>query len=224
MKDDNLEATVRCLKDLHEIQNLMGRYEFLTTANMFTETVQLFAKKVPVKIEIGPLGVWEGLDAAWRCFHGFHNWTSKVGVSIEGQMMQHTLATPVIEVAGDGQTAKGVWMSPGHEARVLGGNLTAMWVWGTYGDDFIKEDGVWRIRNHHVYLQIITPFDVPWTAEKPQDAGDIGDIFPPGLPDEYKPDRPSTYTWMYSPSAVMELVPVPPQPHETYDPATDYIK
>ncbi len=116
----------------------MGRYEFLTTANMFTETVELFAKTVPQKIEIGPLGVWDGMDAACRCFHGFHNWTSKVGVPIEGQMMQHTLATPVIEVSRDGETAKGVWMSPGHEARVLGGKLTALWVWGTYGEDFIK--------------------------------------------------------------------------------------
>ena len=120
---ESLETTARCLMDIHEIQNLMGRYEFLTAANMFTETVELFAKTVPVKIEIGPLGVWEGMDAAWRCFHGFHNWTSKVGVPIEGQMMQHTLATPVIEVAADGRTAKGVWMSPGHEARVLGGQL-----------------------------------------------------------------------------------------------------
>jgi len=116
-----------------------------------------------------------------------------------------------------------VWMSPGHEARVLGGKLTALWVWGTYGEDFIKEDGRWKIRNHHVYLQIITPFHVPWTAG-PEGDGGIGDIFPPGLPDEYKPDRPSTYTWMYSPSAVMELVPVPPGPHETYDPATDYVE
>lgn len=221
---DDLEATVGRLKDVHEIQNLMGRYAFLTTANMFTETVELFATTVPQKIEIGPLGVWEGTDAAWRCFHGFHNWTSKVGVPVEGQMMQHTLATPVIEVARDGETAKGVWMSPGHEARVMAGKLTALWVWGTYGEDFVKEAGEWKIRNHHVYLQILTPYDVPWTVEKPQDAGDIGDIFPPGLPDEYKPDRRSTYTWMYSPSAIMELVPVPPQPHDTYDETTDYVR
>ena len=221
---ENLEAMVRRLNDIHEIKNLMGRYEFLTTANMFTETVELFAKTVPQKIEIGPLGVWDGMDAAYRCFHGFHYWTSKIGVPVEGQMMQHTLATPVIEVAADGKTAKGVWMSPGHEARVLGGTLTSLWVWGTYGEDFIKEGGVWKIRNHHVYLNIITPFGVPWTAEKPGDPGDIGDIFPSGLPGEYKPNRPSTYPWMYSPSAVMELVPVPPEPHETYNPATDYIQ
>jgi hypothetical protein len=148
------------------------------------------------------LGVWDGMGAACRCFHGFRNWTSKIGVPVEGQMMQHMLATPVIEVAMDGRTAKGVWMSPGLEARVVGGKLTALWVWGTHGDDFIKENGAWKIRNQHVYLN----------------------IFPPGLPDEWKPNRPSSHSWMYTPSAVMELVPVPPQPHDTYDPSMDYVQ
>jgi len=43
----DLEAQIRRLCDIHEIANLVGRYEFLTTAHMFTETVELFAKKVP---------------------------------------------------------------------------------------------------------------------------------------------------------------------------------
>lgn len=217
----DLEAQIHRLTDIHEIANLVGRYEFLTTAHMFTETVDLFAKAVPQKIEIGPLGVWDGMDAAYRCYHGFHNWTSKIGVPVQGQMMQHMLATPIIEVARDGKSAKGVWMSPGHEARVVGGKLTALWVWGTYGDDFIKEGDAWKIRNQHVYLNIFTPFGVPWTTPS---TGDVSEIFPPGLPEKWKPNRPSTYFWMYSPSAVTELVPVPPKPHETYDSSTDYVQ
>ena len=43
------------------------------------------------------------------------------------------------------------------------------------------------------------------------------------VPGEWKPNRPSTYSWMYSSSAVMELVPAPPEPHDTYDPSTDYV-
>jgi len=42
-------------------------------------------------------------------------------------------------------------------------------------------------------------------------------IFPPGFPDEYKPDRPSTYMWMYSPSADHGTRARPPEPHDTYD-------
>jgi SnoaL-like domain len=94
----------------------------------------------------------QGTDAARRCFHGFHDWLMKEAVGAEGAMMQHTLAIPVIEIAGDGQTAKGVWMSPGHEAHTIDGKQTSIWCWGTYGEDFIKENGQWKIRNHHVYL------------------------------------------------------------------------
>jgi hypothetical protein len=218
---ENLEATVRRLNDVHEIQNVMGWYEYLTAANMFTAVgEQCFAKTVPQKVEIGPVGVWEGMDAGMRCFDGWHNWMSKTGVPLEGQLMEHHLTTPVIEVAKDGQTAKGVWMSPGHEARWMDGKLTAVWVWGHYGEDFIKEQGAWKIRNHHVYIRILTPYGVSWTAA-PQK---VDDILPPGLPDELKPDRPSTYPYIYTPDMIVELQPVPPLPHDTYDPSTDYIQ
>ena len=62
----DLEAMVRRLNDIQEIKNLLGRYAFLTTANMFTETVELFAKTVSQKVEIGPLGVWFGFHRGQR--------------------------------------------------------------------------------------------------------------------------------------------------------------
>jgi hypothetical protein len=87
--------------------------------------VELFAKTMPQKFEIGPLG-------------GGTAWTRP-------QMMQHMLATPIIEVAKGGKTAKGVWMSTGHEARVVGGKLIALWVWGTYGERLHQGSG--RVEN-----------------------------------------------------------------------------
>ena len=218
--NESLEARIQRLEDIHELQQLLGRYEYLHTANRHDDVVPMFATTVPVKIEIPTWGIWEGEGAAYRCFHGFHNWLGVEANGPEGEMMQHTLATPVIEIAGDGKTAKGVWMSPGHEAHNIGGSMVAIWCWGTYGEDFIKEDGVWKIRNHHVYLNIYTLFDMPWTADEPfRPAG----VLPPGFPDEWRPDRPNSYTWMYSKDAITELAPAPPEPHATYDPATDYI-
>ena len=35
---------------------------------------------------------------------------------LEGVLLVHYLATPMIEVAEDGKTARGVWRSPGIEA------------------------------------------------------------------------------------------------------------
>jgi len=219
--DDSMEAMVRRLNDIHEIENVMGWYEYLTAANAFKEVApKCFARTVPQKVEIGPVGLWEGIDGAERCFGGWHDWMARNGVPIEGQMMEHHLTTPVIEVAKDGKTAKGVWMSPGHEARWMDGKLSAVWVWGHYGQDFIKEEDGWKIRNHHVYIRIVTPFEVPWTAGVVK----VDDILPTGLPDEFKPDRPATYPYIYAPDFVVELEPQPPLPHDTYDPTTDYIQ
>jgi hypothetical protein len=37
------------------------------------------------------------------------------------------------------------------------------------------------------------------------------------VPDELKPDRPTTYFWEYSTTRVYENVPAPPEPYEIWD-------
>ena len=66
------------------------------------------------------------------------------------EYVMHTQETPVIEVAGDGKTAKGLWYSIGLAVR---GSVTqdgktstnTQWMWEKYAVDFIKEDGKWKI-------------------------------------------------------------------------------
>lgn len=58
----------------------------------------------------------------------------------------HTATTPMIYIAGDGKTAKGLWYCPGMETTPAGdGDADALWVFATMGIDFIKEDGEWRM-------------------------------------------------------------------------------
>jgi hypothetical protein len=66
------------------------------------------------------------------------------------EYVMHTQETPVIEVAGDGKTAKGLWYSIGQSVRgtVDSSGKTSVgtgWMWEKYGVDFIKEDGKWKI-------------------------------------------------------------------------------
>lgn len=66
------------------------------------------------------------------------------------EYVMHTQETPVIEVAGDGKTAKGLWYSIGQSVRGTvdaDGNTSVGtgWMWEKYGVDFIKEDGKWKI-------------------------------------------------------------------------------
>jgi hypothetical protein len=77
-----------------------------------------------------------------------------IGAGMEYVM--HTQETPVIEVAQDGKTAKGLWYSIGQGVRPVGttGKSTE-WMWEKYAVDFIKEDGKWKM------WHLINMMDVP---------------------------------------------------------------
>lgn len=58
-----------------------------------------------------------------------------------GTMNAHPISTGLVELAGDGQTAKGLWYCIGQET-VPG---KAMWVTGKVAMDFVKEGDSWKI-------------------------------------------------------------------------------
>jgi hypothetical protein len=72
------------------------------------------------------------------------------------------LTTPVIEIAGDGKTAKGLWYSPG--VNIVGSAMeegkTSMrgeWRMTKYGVDFAKEDTRWKIWHISICLDNAMP-------------------------------------------------------------------
>jgi hypothetical protein len=210
----SLEKRIQRLEDIHEIQNLMSRYEYFHTADMQEETVELYARKTPgATAEIANWGVYEGIEGIKRLFLGLHRQGGEK--ALIGSMHMHTLTTPVIEVAADGNTAKGVWISPGHETSAPeGGKPQAMWAWLKYGVDFVKEDGTWKFWHFHVYPIFMTPYEKSWTEALPPVS-----TLPGGatIPDAVKPDKPTTYFWQYTTDVKCENAPQPPSPFETWD-------
>jgi hypothetical protein len=210
----NLEERIQRMEDIHQIQNLMSRYEYWHTAGMHEKVLDMYAKKTPgVSVEIANLGIYEGQEGIRRFWIGANMQADQNRV---GLMIVHTLTTPVIEVAGDGKTAKAIWISPGHETVPRGGKFTALWSWNKYGVDFVKEDGVWRFWHFHLYRMFKSPYDKSWV--------DIPLVPNPVLPDELKPDRPPTNNWVYSTTATTENIPAPPEPYDTWDESSAYVK
>ena len=205
---------IQRLEDIHQIHNLMGRYIWKHNVfldNEFPETI--YAKKAKgVSSEVANGGRWEDDD-----FRNKYKGNSPNEFP-PGNMIMHHLDTPVIEVAGDGKTAKGVWLSPGHEtyANAETGECQANWCWCKYGLDFVKEDGEWKIWHYHSYRIFKTPFNIPWTDEFELKGG-----YPPPVGIDLKkripPTRPTTYDNPYSTTTLIELVPTPPEPYETWD-------
>ena len=68
----------------------------------------------------------------------------------------------VIEIAPDGQTAKGRWYTPAFECRPFGGTRKQTWEFGVYDNVYVKENGRWLFSKMHFFLNFRTPYEDGW--------------------------------------------------------------
>ena len=62
-----------------------------------------------------------------------------------GMMTYLPVESQIIEIADDGQTAKGIWNIRGSYSRLEGCGPVAYWTFGWAAVDFIMEEGEWKI-------------------------------------------------------------------------------
>jgi hypothetical protein len=202
-----------------EISNLMSRYEYWHAAGQHDKKGKYIAQKTPgARMEFLDSGVFEGNEKARMFMVDLHNLGLKDHP--EGIFQFHSLTTPIIEVAGDGKTARGLWLSPGFETLPTDDKPLAVWVWELYAADFVKEDGVWKWLRIHLHRGFVCPYDKSWVDI------DVGEFYKShsidssGFPPELRPDRPTTYFNMYSlndPCCWTKGIPPAPESYETYE-------
>jgi hypothetical protein len=226
----DLEATnemyrkqIQKLNDVRELENMMGRYVWMHEVQMDPKFLDMFyAKKQPdVSWEVAHLGYFEGRASLKRIldWHGPDN-----GKPEPGTLYMHNLTTPVIEIAEDGKTAKGVWISPGAETMPdpeKPGKVQGFWAWTRYAVDFIREDGAWKIWHYHVYRIFQTPADKNYSDEWEMSFAPVGGGKEPPMP-MVKPDGPTTYDNPFSQAYIPELIPHPPEPYKTFSETFTY--
>lgn len=218
-KIKHLEEKIECLEAGREIQNVLGRFEFYYSAGKFKELVDLFAQTTPgATYEVANQGLYEGIESI-RQFHLVDH-MPHFGSDGEGTgwLSEHNLTTPVIEIARDRKTAKGLWSVPGLHGGVikrLGKNI-AGWNWAHYAVHFVKEEGQWKIWKMHVYPIFATPYEEGWGKVQ----------WPAGLSKDVMKNqasshtKPTTYFRPYNPENKPEYIPAAPEPYDTYDPDT----
>jgi hypothetical protein len=82
-----------------------------------------------------------------------------------GSLRALNFTTPVLELAGDGETAKGLWYIMGGEVDFYSGTgPAANNLWGRVGIDFIKEYGSWKLWHVVCVMDIHAPMGGDWTA------------------------------------------------------------
>jgi len=213
-----------------EIRNLISRLQYLHGTGRDPEITNLFAKRPDTRLYFGEMGYWEGADAPIKGAGGKEPpppGIPSVSQSRPGGMSMHIMLQPLIVVAGDGQTAQAVFWAAGIMAGKdrKTGEPNCSWEWNRYGDDFIKEDGEWKVWHHHVFPLFQIGYDDKW-ADQFKKRG-----MPPAMPPPEegqpmmqmpKPDHPATdKDKFYDPDEVLPDIPLP-QPYQTFDPKQAY--
>jgi hypothetical protein len=139
-----LESQLRTVQDVQEIEKLQRIYGYYLEHWMAAEIVDLFSDGEGVGLE-WPEGKYLGKKGVKRYFES---------MEMEDPEFIHQLMqlSPVIDVAKDGKTAIGRWYSYGGVALPLGGGVTQSFVSGTYENEYVKEDGRWKIKKRRWHM------------------------------------------------------------------------
>lgn len=206
---------VERLEAIEAIETVMGRRAYLHSAGLYEREIGECWSLERDDIEFEPvqLGAWAGRETVTGVLTGL---AGPDGVP-PGHMFEHALSTRLIEVAADGQTAIGLWISPGHETyRPFGSELPkATWNWCRYSVDFVKEKAGWRIWHVRIFNTFNTPYDQDWVdviRNPPAGAFDMTTL-PPGMP---ALARKTGYASEYRPDHKNLRQPLPPEPYDTW--------
>ena len=198
------------LEAYHQIQNEMGR---LTAAFNFHDRDQVLShfalEKEDVSLEYADEGRFEGPEAVRAIVDQLIGGEAK-----PGEMTDMQLTTPMIEVAGDGQTAKCVWWCPGAGAVTDEEGAHALWLWGQIAADFICIDETWKVWHLHYFRFIRCSYEKGWVEDLSMVNRANTPMHPMSLP--------TTYHNPYSPLSIRDGVPCMPMPYETYTAADRY--
>ena len=177
-----MAARAQRLADEQEVENLQKIYGYYLDRRMWDEVADLFAEDGT--IEMGLRGVYVGKPRVRE----FLNLLGPVGLK-DGELNDHVQLQVVVHVAPDGRSAK---------ARSRELNMTGVfeshgeWSEGVYENTFVKDNGVWKIKDLRYFPTFISDYDKGW-------AGDAQPV--PTASAELPPDRPPTSVYAIYPKA-----------------------
>jgi len=189
-----LEARVAALEqrkvrieDVNAIERLQAAYGYYADRGLWDEAANLFADDGTIEIALD--GVYVGKPRVREYLRTISGGRSSL---TDGELGEHLQVMPVITFAPDGLIAKARW-----RAIVLEGELggQAFWGEGPYENEYVKDNGVWKIKALHWYQALYVPYEGGWQT-KPDPTGGkyISNSLPPDRPPsvEYK-TWPDTY-------------------------------
>jgi hypothetical protein len=193
-----LEHRKTLVADTIELERLQGAFGYYFDNALWDDVANLFADDGTIEIALD--GVYVGKAHV-------RDYLKALGDGHAGRIDEHLQAMPVVTLAADGLTAKARWRGIELEGE-YGGD--AHWGEGPYENEYVKQNGVWKIKTLHWYQALFVPYAGGWqTNPDPTGGKRASGAQPPDRPPsvDYK-TWPDTYVPPFSfPNPVAKYVP-----------------
>lgn len=207
-----LEARVGELEDLNAIRRLQMAYGYYIDYNRPEETAALFAQDGAVVFLSGEYRGHAGIVRLYGTW--FQNlFTGGRRGPVDGLLLDHFQLQDVITVAPDRQSAKGRFrglLAGGwHDSALAAkpeGVPQQFWEAGIYENDYVREQGVWKIRRLDYMMQWQSDYETGWahTVAHLQPAQVCFPENPIG-PDVILPEKQVRQTWPHRQEVTMSF-------------------
>jgi hypothetical protein len=169
-----LQLEVELIEDRKAIERLQQMWGHYVSEGMAAEAAMLFSESPTASIEFAQQGVYLGRQR----IQAFLAIATRTG---PGELRETPMMQPVIHVAADGRSARARWRS-----MVLGGlhGQDGRWEEGPYENEYVKENGIWRIAHLHWYTTFSGSYDKGWHREAYPIAGPLRELPPDRPPSE----------------------------------------
>lgn len=184
----HLEARIQKQEDIESVTRLTHAYAHYLKRWDAAKVVDLFADDPEVTVIIGKSGVVKGKEAIAKHYSRFDN--------PPAEFLHVTMPTTgIVTIDPDGLHAKARFFGFGALSMPSKDEVKALFSCGEFEDEFIKENGIWKIFKLHYNRIFFTPYEEGWVK--------VPDYVSPGImraqPDPnvvYAP-YPSTYVFPY---------------------------
>jgi hypothetical protein len=136
--------------DYIAVANLQAIYGYYVDKSRWDDAADLFSRDAT--LEIAGRGLFTGQDR-------IREYLKQLGPLEYGRLFNHMQLQPVINIASDGAGAKARWrslMQVGHLGK------EARWGEATYENEYVKEQGTWKISKLHSFITFYVEYDRGW--------------------------------------------------------------
>jgi hypothetical protein len=162
-----LRRAVTRLDDIHAVRTLHFKYGYYIDMCLYDEAADLFAEDGTMTILNG---VWRGKESVRRCYTQWMRgmFTQGVNGPVYGFLLDHLMAQDIVDISDDGLTARGrfrcLMQAGSHETkeRKVPPFDGQMWEGGVHENVFVKDAGVWKIKELNYNMLWQADFATGW--------------------------------------------------------------